>query len=47
MVSEEEKVRSKDNKLGQAGPSWAKLGQAGPLFMETMKKEAKGKRNKN
>ena len=30
MVSEEEKVRSKDNKLGQAGPGWAKLGQAGP-----------------
>ena len=25
MVREEEKVRSKDNKLGQAGPSWAKL----------------------
>ena len=25
VVSEEEKVRSKDNKLGQAGPSWAKL----------------------
>ena len=32
MVSEGEKVRSKDNKLGQAGPSCAKLGQAGPSW---------------
>ena len=35
-VSEEEKVRSKDNwaKLGRAGPSWAELGRAGPSWAE-------------
>ena len=39
-------------KLGQAGPSWGKLGKVGKaepcflliLFMETMKKEKKGKK---
>ena len=51
MVSEEEKVRSKDNELGQAGPSWAKLGlswvQAGPSWASFYgNNEKRGKRKK-
>ena len=51
MVSEEEKVRSKDNELGQAGRSWAKLGlswvQAGPSWASFYgNNEKRGKRKK-
>ena len=40
MVSEEEKVRSKDNKLGQTGPNWAKLGQAGSSWAKLSQAES-------